>query len=145
MWLIFWFQMNGIVDAGLPPFVIPDHLVMDVHILPRHAIVELTLQALVIILPLQGEDITQCMQYTVTYCHWDLVKINERIINIFLLDTDPFHLEAEGIERGLTRGLLMARGAGVEVLSGAGAGALTAIDAYVGWIASNSMGFYTSS
>ncbi|KAL8459789.1 hypothetical protein ACS0TY_031637 [Phlomoides rotata] len=71
-------------NAGRPPFVIPDHLIMDVHVLPHHATVELTLEVPITILPLQGEDVIQ----------------------------DPFHHELEGIERGPTRGLHMAAGVG---------------------------------
>ncbi|KAL2228303.1 UNVERIFIED_CONTAM: Serine/arginine-rich SC35-like splicing factor SCL30A [Sesamum indicum] len=96
-------EMRAREHGGRPLFVILDHLVIDIHIRPHHTMLELTLVALIIILLLQGEDMSR----------------------------DPFHLGAAIIGRGLTQSHLMTQGAGVEVRrqgAGAGAGAEKATD-----------------
>ncbi|KAL0334257.1 UNVERIFIED_CONTAM: Serine/arginine-rich SC35-like splicing factor SCL33 [Sesamum angustifolium] len=79
-------SIHAVVDGGRLLFVILDHPIIDIHILPHHAMLELTLVALIIILPLRGEDMTR----------------------------DPVRLEAAIIGGGLTQGHLVAQGAGVE-------------------------------
>lgn len=54
--------MNTIVDGGHPHHAILIRLVVDIHILLHYAMLELTLLALVIILHLQGGDVTQGIQ-----------------------------------------------------------------------------------